>query len=89
MCVHVCACVCMCACVCVCVCVCVYTYSLLLLMAVADYHVEQSKFDKLEALGLRFGPISYPNGWKILFLSILYSSIIHLSIYPSSVQYST
>ena len=62
--------------VCVCVCVCVYTYSLLLLVAVADYHVEQSKFDKLEALGLRFGPISYPNGWKILFLSILYLSII-------------
>ena len=72
-----------------CVCVCVYTYSLLLLVAVADYHVEQSKFYKLEALGLRCGPISYPNGWKILFPSILYSSIIHLSIYPSSVQYST
>ena len=79
----------MCVRVCVCVCVCVYTYSLLLLVGVDDYHVEQSKFDKLEALGLRLGPISYPSGWKILFLSILYSSIIHLSIYPSPVQCST
>ena len=49
--------------VCVCVCVCVHIH-LLLLVGVDDYHEEQSKFDKLEALGLHFGPVSYPDGWK-------------------------
>lgn len=51
-----------------CVCVCVCTYSLLLLVGVDDYHVEQSKFDKLLGFGLAFWP-HFLSQWMENFVS--------------------